>query len=564
MDIKAIALEEASKNKAKHGSATSSAVFGMVMKRIRSQISKEQIPIVKKIVEEAIKEVNEGKVSLYGNVKENKEEKENLYDIEYLVNKLRPLPNPKEGKVVTRMEPSPSGPLHLGHIFTLLLNYWYARKYKGKFILRIADTNPKNILPESYEMIVEDTEWLIQENLSEVITQSERMDIYYEVAEYLIKDGFAYVCTCSPEEFKNYTSKGVACPHRDQSIKENLDKWKEMLSGKYDEGEIVLRIKTDLQHENPAVREWVAFRIIKHQHPLTKDKYVVWPTMNFSVPVDDHLNGVTHVIRGKDHLVNTERQRYIYEYMGWDLPEFLHMGRINFEDLKLSTTKIKKEIEEGKYEGWDDVRLPFVRSFKKRGFDPKAFSIWVLQTGFSARDKKTTYDEFMKNFIKIHRVIIDKKARRLFFIESKVKVLIKGLKKDIVVSLPYHPDIPEYGERKFVISYKDSWVYVDKKDWNSIKKGEIFRLKKTLILKKIDEKSAEVVNEDVKGKVIHYLPPLHYLDATVIMPDGSKVRGIIENRVSDFPPGTIFQLERYGFVKLDKIYIDVKLYYIHK
>lgn len=564
MDIKAIAIEEAAKNKAKYGKAMSSVVFGMVMKRIRDSISKSDISKVKEIVNEAVKEVNESNVRINIIIKKKENEKGKLYDLDYLVARLKPLPNAQQGKVVTRIEPSPSGPLHLGHIFTLLLNYWYAKKYNGKFLLRIADTNPKNILRESYDMIVEDAEWLIQQSLGDVITQSERMNVYYEVAEYLIKDGFAYVCTCSQEVFKNYVAKGLACPHRDQSVSENLEKWQKMLNGEYDEGQAVLRIKTDIQHENPAVREWVAFRIIKQEHPLTRNEYIVWPTMNFSVAVDDHLNGITHVIRGKDHVVNTERQRYIYEYMNWNLPEFLHIGRINFEDLRLSTTQIKKDIAEGRYEGWEDVRLPFVRSFKKRGFNPKAFSIWVLQTGLTVRDKKTTYDEFMKNFIKIHRVIIDKEARRLFFIENKLKVEIKGLEKDIIVSIPYHPDIPNYGNRKFIITKNNAWVYIEKRDWDSIKIGEIFRLKQTLTLRKIANDKVEVINKDVKGKVIHYLPPMHYVDATIIMPDATEIKGIIESSIKDFPPTTVFQLERYGFVKLDKLYIDVKLYYIHK
>lgn len=243
MDLEQIILEEIAKNKSKYGQAKSSAVFGMVMKRVKDSISKEEIHSIKKKVEDLTEKVNKGEIKVDDMVaEEEKKEKINPYSIEDLLKKLKELPNAKEGKVVTRMEPSPSGPLHLGHIFTLLINYWYAKKYNGKFILRIADTNPRNILPESYGMIVEDAEWLIGERIEEVITQSERIETYYEVAEYLIKDGFAYVCKCSPEKFKQYISKGKACPHRDQSIETNLHLWEKMKKGECEEGECVLRI----------------------------------------------------------------------------------------------------------------------------------------------------------------------------------------------------------------------------------------------------------------------------------------------------------------------------------
>ncbi|NPA38466.1 MAG: glutamate--tRNA ligase [Candidatus Nanohaloarchaeota archaeon] len=565
-EIRIVAEEEAIKNKAKYGEASSKVVFGMVMKNLKGKISKQDIVKVREIVENIVEEVNKRKdVVMKEKDKEQKANKEKLYDINYLIENLKPLPNAKHGEVVTRMEPSPSGPLHLGHIFTLLINYWYAKKYNGKFILRIADTNAKNILPESYNMIAEDAEWLIGE-LPEIVTQSERMELYYEVAKYLIEDGRAYVCTCKPEKFKKYVDAKKPCPHRDQSISKNLEMWERMLKCRYDEGEAVLRIKTNLEHENPAVRDWPAFRIIKEKHPLTHHKYCVWPLMNFSVAVDDHHNNITHVIRGKDHLVNTERQKYIYEYMQWDLPEFLHMGKINFTDLKLSTTQIKKDIKEHKYEGWDDVRLPFVRSFKKRGFHPKAFSIWVLQIGFTTRDKKTSYEEFMKNLIKINRVLIDKESRRLFFVKDPVKIKIINLKEDVEIKLPYHPDVSEYGERMLNLKASDPYVFLEKNDWERLDKEKSMRLKGLGVLRKKSDNEGELDLHDTASKlpVVHYLPSGNEIKAKVVMPDASIIDGLAEYNLKEFFKESRFQFERFGFVKLDKIYIDPLLYYIHK
>ncbi len=558
-------------NRLKYSNASPKHVFAAFMKEFKNKIDKSEIKFYLVEVEKICEEINKEDISKLRNefkLQESDDKSNEPSSLEDLLEKLKDLPHAEKGKVVTRFEPSPSGPLHLGHVFPLLLNYWYSKKYNGKFILRIADTNPRNILPEAYDMIVEDVEYLTGE-LFEPIIQSERIPLYYDIIEELIKNNFAYVCTCKQEEFKEYVSKGTPCPHRSQTPEENLEKWKKMLSGEYKEGEAVVRIKTLLNHENPAVREWVAFRIVEHPHPLHEDKYIVYPTMNFSVPVDDHLNGITHIIRGKDHEVNTLRQQYIYEYMGWNTPTFIHIGRVNFEDLKLSTTQTKEKISQGVYDGWDDVRLPFIRSFRRRGFKPEAFSWWVLQIGLSKRDKKTSYKEFMKNFVKIHRVLIDKESDRLFFISKPVAVRIINLKEDFSISLPNHPDLEERGER-FLRFLKDKpIVYLEEQDWKRLRVQDNLRLKYAFTIEKISENEAKIVSDENVKKIVHYVPEGAQISCEVVMDNGSVLKGLVENNILEKPIGSLLQFERFGFVKLDniikeKLYIYVRTYYIHE
>jgi len=193
--------------------------------------------------------------------------------------------------------------------------------YHGLFYLRFEDTDPrlkKSALP-FYDFIREDLTWLGCKWDREFI-QSDRVPIYYEHVEKLLKEEHAYVCTCPREEFREKVTARKSCPCRDLASEEQLARWKRMLDGTYGEGKAVVRIKTDMNHPNPAVRDWPAFRIIdaeKHPHPRVRSKYRVWPLYNFACGVDDHLLGVTHIIRGKEHLTNQTRQKYMYQHFGW-------------------------------------------------------------------------------------------------------------------------------------------------------------------------------------------------------------------------------------------------------
>ncbi|MCA1915104.1 glutamate--tRNA ligase family protein, partial [Methanospirillum hungatei] len=230
---------------------------------------------------------------------------------------LPDLPKAEKG-VVMRFAPNPSGPLHLGHARAAFLNDEYIRRYGGKYILRIEDTDPKRVDPEAYDMVREDIAWMGL-SIAETIFQSDRFSKYYEVGKELIQKGHAYVCRCDNEKFKDLKMHKTACPCRSQSPEEALDLFEQMLDGAFAEGEVGVRLKTDLSHPDPAMRDYPLFRVLTST-PHQRVDAIVYPLMNLSVAVDDHLLGMTHVIRGKDHIANTKRQEFIFRYMGWEAP----------------------------------------------------------------------------------------------------------------------------------------------------------------------------------------------------------------------------------------------------
>src|SRR3989344_1308922 len=220
--------------------------------------------------------------------------------------RLKPLPNAEKGKVIMRMAPSPSGPLHVGHAYVVGLTSALCKEYDGKFILRIEDTNPENIYSPAYDMIPEDINWLTHDQIDEVVIQSERLKEYYDYCEKLIEMGHAYVCTCDADAFRELAIARKACSCRSLTVEENQHRWDRMFLD-YKPGEAVVRIKTDIDHPNPALRDWPAFRINDSKHPRKGTEFKVWPLMNFAVAVDDHLLCVTHSVRGKDHIDNEKK-----------------------------------------------------------------------------------------------------------------------------------------------------------------------------------------------------------------------------------------------------------------
>jgi len=313
---------------------------------------------------------------------------------------LPELPDAKKGKVVMRFAPSPSGGLHVGHAMTSCISFLFVQKYGGKFYVRIEDTNPGNIYKPAYKMIKDESKWLF-DNKAKIVIQSERMKIYYNYIEKLIRKNSAYICTCSADKFREFVKQKKNCPCRSLSVKENLERWKKMLDKKgFKIGEAVLRFKSNMKDKNPAMRDFPLARINLTKHALQGNKYRVWPLMNLSVAVDDIGMKITHVIRGKEHRDNAKRQKMIYDALGKKFPWCGFLGRFKFKDMELSTTKMRKAIEAGKYKGWCDSRLPTLASLKKK-YKPQAFWKFAERIGLSENDKvidKKEYFRLLDNF----------------------------------------------------------------------------------------------------------------------------------------------------------------------
>ncbi len=323
---------------------------------------------------------------------------------------LDELPDVKKSGVVMRFRPSPSGPMHVGHLISNITSSLYVKKYGGKFYVIIDDTDSGTILPEAYENLKKDCDWAFG-NVYKYLNASDRVELYYRYAGELIKKGSAYVCTCKPDIFKKeYADNKKDCPCRKLSVKDNLDRWERMKDVRgFRSGKAVLRFKTPesaggMKHKNPAMRDFPLARINSMEHPRTGNKYRVWPLMNLAVAVDDMELKMTHIIRGKDHRDNAERQKMIFEIFGKKYPHAFFIGRIKFKDLDLSKRKILAAVNEGKFEGFEDEELPTVASLRKRGYKAEAFARFVEQRGLTEVDKVMDSKEFFETIKSFERI----------------------------------------------------------------------------------------------------------------------------------------------------------------
>jgi glutamyl-tRNA synthetase len=363
------------------------ALAGKVLSALFHEgLEKTRVKEVMPLIQKTLKEVN----SL--SIEEQKEKIESLEgEISHRPERegLPELPNAVKGKVVMRIAPFPSGPLHIGNTRQLILNDEYAKIYGGKLHLVIDDTigsEEKQIIPEAYDMIKEGAEWLDVEYELPILYKSDRLEIYYNYADQLIRKKKAYVCFCDSKTLHENRMNGIECKHRDQDIIKNLEEWNNMLDSDYKEGGAVLRLKTDMKYKDPAFRDRVLFRISDRKHPRAGKKYRVWPLLELSWAIDDYLLGMTHVIRGKELMIETEMEKYIFDIFGWKYPEFIHTGLLQFEGVKLSKSKGQKEIREGRYTGWDDPRTWSLQSLEKRGIHPEVIRKFIIDLGINQNE----------------------------------------------------------------------------------------------------------------------------------------------------------------------------------
>ena len=554
-DLEEIIYKHALLNAAKHkGSANPGAVMGSIMSNepeLRSK-AKEIGPMSGKIVAKVNAlslEEQQAEMEKFGVEVQDKKPKAKEVG-------LQELPGTHEN-IVLRFAPNPSGPLHIGHSRAAVPNAEYVKRHNGKLILRIEDTDPKRVYEPAYEKIPEDLEWL-GIKADEVIYQSDRFETYYDYARQLIENGAAYMCTCDGATFKELKDNCKACPCRDNSIEENIELWEKFDT--MEAGEAVLRVKTDIAHKNPAIRDWVAMRLVDETHPRLGNKYRIYPMMNFSVAVDDHLMGLTHVLRGKDHLANTEKQKYLYDHMGWDVPEYIHYGRLKMEDIALSTSKAMAGIEDGTYSGWDDPRLGTLRAIARRGIDPRTIYNLITEIGVKMADSAISW----KKIYGLNRNFLEPVANRYFFCEEPQLVEIDGYDGGKVdIERPLHADHLDRGNR--VLPFEGT-AYLAKSD---IGDG-IFRLMDAVNVNIEDGKISyhSTSFEDaraVKARIIQWVPAEDNVDVKIVMDDASIKTGLGEGALRDLKVGDIVQFERVGFARLDEISDgELVFYFAHK
>jgi glutamyl-tRNA synthetase len=407
-----------------------------------------------------------------------------------------------DGRAVLRFAPNPNGPATIGSVRGIIVNSEYARRYHGEFIIRFDDTDPKTKAPmlDAYTWYLDDCEYLGTVP-DRVVYASDHLLEYYEYAKKLILMDKAYVCTCPRDEFKRYKDAKEPCPHRDADVDANLKHWGQMLDGGYPEGGAVLRIKTDIKHKDPAMRDWAAFRIVETPHPRTEigDRFRVWPLLDFESAIEDHVLGITHIIRGKDLMDSEHRQRYIYEYLGWQYPKTLHWGRMKIHEFgRFSTSAISEAIADGTYSGWD----------------------------------------------------------RYFFVWDPVRIEILDA-PSMVATPKYHPERDEL--RKIPAG---STLSVCRTDIEGLEAGDKLRLKNLydIEIASIEPLVARCIGgthgawcatcEKPRYQILHWVPDEH-VPVVVRAPD-QTYGGIGEAGIVD-EVGNIVQFERFGFVRIDSV-----------
>ena len=493
--------------------------------------------------------------------------------------RLPPLPNAdKYSQIITRFSPNPDCVLHLGSARAILLSHEYARMYKGKFILRFEDTDPKVKKPalKFYDAIREDLKWLGCK-VDEEFIQSDRLEIYYQYTEKLITAGNAYVCTCIPDEFRKKTLANKPCPCRNLPAPEQLERWQSMLNGSYKEGQAVVRIKTDLNHPNPAIRDWPALRIIdtkKYPHPRVGSKYVVWPLYNLAAGLDDHLMGMTHIIRGKEHYTNMVRQKYMYQHLGWTYPDAIHYGRLKITGAALSKSKIVSGIKEGSFEDFDDPRLGTFSALRKRGITPEAIKKMIIEVGIKPNDVTLSWE----NLYSWNRKILDATSNRYFFVADPVELEVISVPKVYHAKLPLHPEKPQNGFREYTIKpggpQKTVSLWISGKDAQIMETNQTIRLIELFNIKiqtKTDKRITALFEsesyEDIrktKTQLIQWIQKGTEYPTEIVNQDASVTQGFAEPDCKKLKPDAIIQFERFGFVHVTEVGPKLVVYYSQK
>lgn len=559
MELDEIIRKYAVKNRLRYGKAYEKAVLGKVL--ANSPRLRKRIEGLREDVGRIVEEVNNLKLKELKKLEEGEEKIKIAKGY-----RLELIPKP-EKRVRTRLAPNPNGAATLGSARGLVINHYLAKKYGGDFILRFDDTDPKNKRPllEAYRWYLEDCKFL-QTEPDEVYYASERIEKYYHYAEKLIKLGKAYICFCSKTKFKRLKDAKKACQHRDTTPQKNLNYWKKMLEGEYREGEAVLRIKTDIKHKDPALRDWVAFRILDVQHPRVGRKYKVWPMLDFESAIEDKLLKITHIVRGKDLMDSEKRQKFIYDYLGWRYPEVIHWGRIRIREFgKLSTSGIRRGIITGTYKGWDDPKLPTIQALRRRGISSEAIRRFILNLGITSTDISLS----LENLFAENRKIIDAQANRYFFVPNPVEMIITGVKgKTKKVELPLHPSFPERGKREIKVTFQEGKVklFISQQDAKKLEVGGEIRLMHLFNVKieKISAKIRAKYLEERKLQVekIQWVPEKNIL-VEILMPEG-VVKGFGEENCKKANIGEVIQLERFGFVKLEEKEKGLKFCFTHR
>ena len=494
----------------------------------------------------------------------------------------------KYEKIVTRFPPEPNGYLHIGHAKSILLNYGLAQEYNGQFNLRFDDTNPTKEKTEFVESIEADVRWLGAEFGSHLYFASDYFDVMYEKAVLLIKKGLAFVCDLSAEEIREYrgtlTEPGKNSPYRDRSIEENLKLFTEMKDGVYPDGSKVLRAKIDMAAPNINMRDPVIYRIARLSHHNTGDKWCIYPMYDFAHPIEDAIEGVTHSIC----TLEFEDHRPLYEWVvdntEWEHPpKQIEFAKMYLTNVVTGKRYIKKLVENGIVDGWDDPRLVTIAALRRRGFTPDAIRKFVELAGVSKADSSIDYA--MLEFCV--RDDLKMKAPRMMAVLDPIKLVIDNYPESQTEMLTAENNLenPELGTREVPFGRE---LYIERDDfmeepvpkYKRLYPGNEVRLMHAYFVKAVSCEKDENGNvtvvhctydpetkvgsgftgRKVKG-TIHWVPAKESFDATVRLYENlvDEEKGVYDKETGELNlnPNSLTVIEH---AKLEPALRDVKPY----
>ncbi len=385
----------------------------------------------------------------------------------------------KEGHcttVVTRFPPEPNGYLHIGHAKSILLNNGLAKEYGGRFNLRFDDTNPTKEKTEFVESIIADVKWIGGDYEDRLFFASDYFDQMYEGAVKLIKKGKAYVCDLTAEEIREYrgtlTEPGKESPYRNRTLEENLRLFEEMKDGRYEDGNKVLRAKIDMASPNINMRDPIIYRIARMTHHNTGDKWCIYPMYDFAHPIEDAIEGVTHSIC----TLEFEDHRPLYDWVVTELeyenpPRQIEFAKLYLTNVITGKRYIKKLVEEGIVDGWDDPRLVSISALRRRGFTPESIKMFMELCGVSKSQSSVDYpmlEYCIREDLKLKRP-------RVMAVLDPVKLVITNYPEDMTefMEVSNNQENEEMGSRQVAFGRE---LYIDREDFKIDPPRKYFRL----------------------------------------------------------------------------------------
>jgi len=432
-------------------------------------------------------------------------------------------------KVVTRFPPEPNGYLHIGHAKSICLNFGLAREYGGVCHLRFDDTNPTKEDVEYVESIMEDVHWLGFDWQDNLFYASDYFDQLYDYAEMLIKDGKAYVCDLSQEEIRatrgTLTIPGKESPYRNRSVEENLDLFRRMKAGEFEEGSRCLRAKIDMASPNLNMRDPVIYRIRKAEHHRTGNKWVIYPMYDYTHCISDAIERITHSLC----TLEFEDHRPLYDWFLDQLPVPCHPQQIEFARLNLSYTVMSKRkllelVQSGTVKGWDDPRMPTLAGMRRRGFTPEAIRDFVDRIGVAKADSLVDF-ELLQFCV---REDLNKRANRVMAVLHPLKVTIENYPEDQIEEFEAinNPEDESAGTRmvpfcKYLYIEQEDFNENPPKGWHRLSPGAEVRLKHAYYI------TCKEVIKDPDGNVTELICTYDPSSRGGWTPDARKVKGTI-------------------------------------